>query len=208
MAQVVRRGNTARSEVAFSFDAGSDAGYTSQILDTLAANGIMASFGMTGRWAEQNPDLLRRVVNDGHELINHSYDHASFTGLSTGLSALTQAQRWEELDRTESIVQQVAGGSTKPYFRPPYGDYDASVNVDVGARGYAYNVMWTVDSGGWRGISARDITQRCLSLAEPGAIYVFHVGSASQDGPALQGIIDGLRASGYTIGSVSGVLAP
>jgi hypothetical protein len=82
------------------------------------------------------------------------------------------------------------------------------VNADVGARGYAYNVMWTVDSQGWKGLSAVEITQRCTSLAEPGAVYVFHVGSASQDGPALQGIIDGLRGAGYGLGSVSAVLAP
>jgi peptidoglycan/xylan/chitin deacetylase (PgdA/CDA1 family) len=82
------------------------------------------------------------------------------------------------------------------------------VNADVGARGYAFNVMWTVDSRGWKGISAAAITQRCLELAAPGAIYVFHVGSASQDGPALQGIIDGLRAAGYEIGGVPDVLAP
>lgn len=208
VAQVIRRGNTGRSEVAFSFDAGSDAGFTSQILDTLAANDIKASFGMTGRWAEQNPDLLSRIVNEGHELINHSYDHASFTGQSTGKPPLTQAERWGELDRTEAIVKQITGATTKPYFRPPYGDFDDSVNVDVGARGYAYNVMWTVDSRGWLGIPAVDITQRCLEMAEPGGIYVFHVGSASQDGPALQGIIEGLRASGYQMGSVSDVLAP
>ncbi|HET9476881.1 MAG TPA: polysaccharide deacetylase family protein [Dehalococcoidia bacterium] len=208
VAQVVRKGNTSRSTVAFSFDAGSDAGYTSEILDTLAMNDIKASFGMTGRWAEQNPDLLRRIVSEGHELINHSYDHASFTGQSTGKPPLTQGERWDELDRTEAIVEQIADGTTKPYFRPPYGDFDDSVNVDVGARGYQYNVMWTVDSRGWLGIPAGEITQRCLDMAEPGAIYVFHVGSASQDGPALQGIIDGLRAGGYQIGSVSDVLAP
>jgi peptidoglycan/xylan/chitin deacetylase (PgdA/CDA1 family) len=163
---------------------------------------------MTGRWAEQNPDLLRRIVNEEHELINHSYDHASFTGQSTGKPPLTQAERWDELDRTEAIVEQIADGTTKPYFRPPYGDFDDSVNVDVGARGYQYNVMWTVDSRGWLGIPADEITQRCLDMAEPGAIYVFHVGSASQDGPALQAIIDGVRAEGYQIGSVSDVLAP
>ena len=192
--------------VAFSFDAGSDAGYTSQILDTLAANGITASFGMTGRWAERNPELIRRIVADGHTLINHSYDHASFTGLSTNSQPLTQAERWEQLDRTEAAVQSLTGATTKPYFRPPYGDFDESVNADVGARGYRYNVMWTVDSGGWTGISANEITRRCLDLAEPGAIYVFHVGSGSQDGPALQGIIDGLRAGGYEIGSVPDVM--
>src|SRR5437867_9803988 len=102
---------------------------------------MRGSFGITGRWAEQNPEMLRRIVSEGHSLINHSYDHASFTGLSTGKPPLTQAQRWAELDRTEAIVAQLTGASTKPYFRPPYGDYDASVNADVGAHGYSYNVM-------------------------------------------------------------------
>ncbi len=205
-AQVIRKGAASRNVVAFSFDAGSDAGYTAEILDTLAASGIRGSFGITGRWAERNPDLLRRIVNEGHGLINHTYDHASMTGLSTGLPAQTREERWEELDRTEAVVADLSGATTKPYFRPPYGDYDASVNEDVGARGFAYNIMWTVDSGGWRGLPSSEIRQRCLELAEPGAIYVFHVGSASQDGPALQGVIDGLRAAGYTIGSVPEVL--
>ena len=207
-AVVVRVGNTSRREVAFTFDAGSDPGYTGMILDTLAANGITASFGMTGRWAESNPDLLRRIVDEGHSLINHSYDHPSFTGGSTNTPALTQAERWDQLDRTEEAVQRLSGATTKPYFRPPYGAYDDSVNADVGARGYSYNVMWAVDSRGWMGIPAPEITSRCLDLAEPGAIYVFHVGAASQDGPALQAIIDGLRTDGYAIGDINRVLAP
>jgi peptidoglycan/xylan/chitin deacetylase (PgdA/CDA1 family) len=200
-AQVIRKAATNSQTVYLTFDAGSDAGFTAQILDTLKANGIVAAFGVTGRWAEQNPDLVRRIAEEGHSFINHSYDHPSFTGRSTNLPPLTQAQRWEQLDRTESIIEQLAGVSTKPYFRPPYGDYDDSVNADVYARGYLYNVMWTVDSLGWNGLSADEIVERCLSLAEPGAIYVFHVGSASQDAAALQRIINGLREAGYTIGS-------
>jgi hypothetical protein len=50
---------------------------------------------------------------------------------------------------------------------------------------------------GWNGYSADAIVQRCLDMAEPGAIYIFHVGSQSQDGPALQRVIDGLRSAGY-----------
>ncbi len=196
-AQVVSRGPSDRNAVVLTFDAGSDTGYTSQILDTLAANSTTAAFGITGRWAEQNSALLERIVSDGHELINHTYDHGSFTGNSTGAPALTQAQRWDQLERAEAIVQNISGATTKPYFRPPYGDYDDSVNTDVGARGYLYNVMWTVDSMGWNGFSAEQIVQRCLSQAEPGAIYIFHVGSASQDAAALQRVIDGLRAAGY-----------
>jgi peptidoglycan/xylan/chitin deacetylase (PgdA/CDA1 family) len=205
-AQVVRYGDTSRKVVAFTFDAGSDAGYTGLILDILRDNGITASFGMTGRWAEKYPDLLQRVVNEGHTLINHTYTHRSFTGYSDGAGGLSQEERWEELDSTEQIVQDLTGATTKPYFRPPYGDYDESVNADVGARGYSYNVMWAVDSRGWTGIPAAEITQRCLDLGEPGAIYVFHVGSASQDGPALQGIIDGLRADGFEITDLPGAL--
>jgi len=207
-ATVVSRGNAARRMVALTFDAGADTGYAARILDILRANGIRASFGITGRWAEQNPDLVRRMVAEGHHLINHTYSHDSFTGRSTGRPPMTQAQRWQELDRTEEIVQRLTGASTKPYFRPPYGDYDASVNADVYARGYTYNVMWTVDSWGWRGIPAQEIVQRCLSLAEPGAIYIFHVGSASQDALALQAIIDGLRRAGYSFGTVPEVIAP
>ena len=199
-AQVVRKANTSSKTVLFTFDAGADAGFTEQILDTLKVNGIIAAFGVTGRWAEQNPDLVRRIAQEGHTLINHSYDHPSFIGRSTGLPPLTQAQRWEQLDKTEGIIRDLAGVSTKPYFRPPYGDYDDSVNADVYARGYLYDIMWTVDSMGWNGLAAEAIVERCLSLAEPGAIYVFHVGSASQDAAALQEVIDGLRKMGYTIG--------
>jgi peptidoglycan/xylan/chitin deacetylase (PgdA/CDA1 family) len=196
-AQVVRRGDASRMVVALTFDAGADAGYAPQILDTLSANGIVASFGMTGRWAEQYPQLLARIVNEGHQLINHTYDHASFTGYSTNLAPLSQADRWAELDRTEAIIEQLTGATTLPYFRPPYGDYDDSVNADVYARGYRYNIMWTVDSQGWNGLSADGIVQRCLAQAQPGAIYIFHVGSQSQDAAALQRVIDGLRSMGY-----------
>jgi len=200
-AQVVRKGDTSSQTVYLTFDAGSDTGFTGQILDTLKADGIVAAFGVTGRWAEQNPDLVRRIAQDGHTLINHSYDHPSFTGRSTNMPALPQSERWGQLDKTESIIQELAGVSTKPYFRPPYGDYDDSVNADLYARGYLYNVMWTVDSLGWNGLAAEAIAERCLQLAEPGAIYVFHVGSASQDAAALPAIIDGLREMGYAIGS-------
>ncbi|MFN8584493.1 MAG: polysaccharide deacetylase family protein [Dehalococcoidia bacterium] len=205
-ARVLDRGPATRPFVALTFDAGSDAGYTAQILDVLHAQGVTASFGITGRWAEQNPELLRRIVREGHHLINHTYDHDSLTGLSTNAAPMTRTQRWSELDRTADAVRQIAGVDIGPYFRPPYGDYDASVNADVYARGYDYNVMWTVDSLGWRGISADEIVARCLANAQPGAIYIFHVGSASQDGNALDRIIAGLRRSGYGMGSVPQLL--
>lgn len=202
-AVVLSRGPTTSRTVALTFDAGSDRGFAREILDTLAKEGVAASFGMTGRWAELNPDLVERMARDGHELINHTYDHSSFTGLSTDGKAMPQSQRWSQLDRTELILTALTGETTRPFFRPPYGDYDASVNRDVGARGYAYNVLWTVDSRGWMGLPAQGIVDRCLQMAVPGAIYVFHVGAASADAQALPGIIAGLRAQGYTFARIS-----
>jgi peptidoglycan/xylan/chitin deacetylase (PgdA/CDA1 family) len=207
-AVIVRRGDPTRMAVTLTFDAGSDAGYTAMILDILKQNGITAAFGITGRWAEQNPDLVKRITTEGHAVINHSYNHPSFTGVSTNKPPLTRQERWEQLDRAESIVHQLTGASTRPYFRPPYGDYDQSVNEDVGARGYRYTMMWTVDSRGWAGLSADEIVARCVGQVQPGAIYVFHVGSASQDGLALQRVIDGIRAGGYQLVSLSELVGP
>jgi peptidoglycan/xylan/chitin deacetylase (PgdA/CDA1 family) len=204
---VISHVDTAQKVVALTFDAGSDAGYASQILDTLAANGVHASFGLTGEWIEDNSALAARIVTGGHQVINHTYDHKSFTGFSTGSAPLTAAQRADELARAEALIQSVTGAAAKPWFRPPYGDYDASVLADVAASGYRYSVMWTVDSLGWKGVPVQQIVDQCLSKASPGAIYLFHVGSASQDGPALQAVIDGLRAAGYTFSTVSALVA-
>lgn len=194
--------------MALTFDAGADAGYASQILQVLRERGVRASFGMTGMWAEQNRDLLLTIAADGHRFINHSYSHASFTGASTGAAPLTAEERALELSRTEVTVYRYTSRSTLPYFRPPFGDWDESVLQDAGANGYGTLVMWSIDSLGWNGASAEAIVSRVLERAAPGAIVIMHVGSQSQDGPALQRVIDGLRADGYSLVTVDELLAP
>ncbi len=201
-ARLVRLGDTSRPLVALTLDAGADVGYTEQILDTLERNGVRVSFGMTGVWALAHPDLVRRMVGDGHTLLDHSWGHPSFTGASTGQPPLTQAQRWAQLDRTEALLRELTGHGAAPYFRAPYGDTDASVERDIAARGFRYDVLWTVDSRGWAGAGVDEIVRRCVEGARPGAIIVMHVGGASRDGPALQRVIDGIRARGLGFATV------
>ena len=205
-AVVIDRGVVSRRSVALTFDAGADRGYAELILNVLRDYGVRASFGMTGLWARQNPDLVWRMAAEGHRFINHTWDHGSFTGLSTGTRALSRAERWSQLDRTENLLVELTGQSSRPFFRSPYGDVDASVQRDIAPRGYAYNVLWTVDSGGWRGIPARSIVDICLRGARPGAIYVMHVGAAAQDGPALAAVIEGLSAAGYDFETIEEIL--
>jgi peptidoglycan/xylan/chitin deacetylase (PgdA/CDA1 family) len=187
---IIDRFETSEPLIALTFDAGSDTGYTAEILDLLAREGVKATFGMTGAWAERNPDLIRRIHAEGHQLINHSWDHAHFPQISS-------AARVNQLERTDALLVELTGESTVPYFRPPYGEYDAATLADLAALGYTTMVMWTVDTLGWAGASAGEITQRVLDVAAPGAIVLMHVGAASQDAAALPAMIEQLRARGY-----------
>jgi peptidoglycan-N-acetylglucosamine deacetylase len=202
----VARGPSSRRMVALTFDAGADRGFAAGILDTLRATGVKATFGMTGKWAEQNPDLIQRMVGEGHLLMNHTYDHGSFTGYSPGTKALTAEERRRQIERTESVINAIAGVPVKPYFRPPYGDYDEAMLTQLGQLGYTHNVMWTVDSLGWKGLTAGEITARCVDGTVPGAILLFHVGAQSQDAAALPEIIRKLKADGYAFGTIAELL--
>ena len=204
---MISRGDPGRRTVALTFDAGSDAGFTREILDVLAQSGIHATFGITGRWAEAHPDLVTRIAAGGHLLVNHSYSHQSFTGVSARPALLTFAERRADVERADEVIQRITGRSTKPWFRSPYGDQDASVNAALGSLGYRYNVLWTVDSLGWQGVSPATIVNRTVGGAVPGAIMLFHVGAASQDASALPAVIAGLRQAGYGFGTVADVLA-
>jgi peptidoglycan/xylan/chitin deacetylase (PgdA/CDA1 family) len=198
----IRNFNTSEKVIVLTFDAGSDRGYAEQILNTLKQKNVKATFGMTGVWAQANPDLMRRIVNDGHDVMNHSWDHPSFTGASTNQGPISSAQRASQLKRTEDLVLAQTGFQMKPLFRPPYGDYDNSVLADLAKNGYTYNIMWTVDTLGWQGLTAAQINQRVFNGATPGGNILMHVGAQSQDGPALPAMIDGLRSRGYRFATV------
>ena len=201
----VDRGPTECNAVHLSFDNGADRGYAEMILDIVKEESVPLSFGMTGQWAQANPDLMKRIVDEGHEVINHTWSHSSFTGFSAG-RPMSVYERRLELDRTEEYLVEVTGRSTRPYFRPPYGDLDAGALKDVADAGYDYTMMWTIDSFGWMRIPAAAIVERCLSRVEPGAIILMHVGIESEDGPALRAIISGLRERGYLIVGMADLL--
>jgi peptidoglycan/xylan/chitin deacetylase (PgdA/CDA1 family) len=194
--------------IALTFDAGSDLGNTNQILAILEEYGIHASFGLTGDWITAHPDYVKRISGGGHQIINHTLKHSSYTGLSTKSGPLSPAKRLAQLQANETLVRSTAGRASKPFWRPPYGDYDASVLRDVGAAGYSKTILWTIDSLGWAGLSADQIYQRVIERSGNGAIILMHVGAASQDAAALERLIQTLRGRSFTFGTVTQVIAP
>jgi peptidoglycan/xylan/chitin deacetylase (PgdA/CDA1 family) len=212
VSQVYDRGVSGRDEVALTFDAGADRGYAEEILDTLKEYGVKASFGITGHWANENPDLVKRMVDEGHMVFNHTWTHRSFTGYSTSdwdEGVLSSEDRAKELDDTQEIIGELTDGyETAPYFRPPYGDLDDDVLADVAAEGYWITVMWTCDSFGWNGATVDEIIDRCGVQADAGDIILMHVGAESLDAEALPALIETLQEGGFEIVTVEELLQP
>ena len=194
---MITRGPSTSRVIALTFDAGSDTGHADAILGYLEANRIPATFGITGKWAAANPGLLQRIARDGYLIVNHTWDHRSFTGVSTATAPLTATEMKAELASADRAIRQITGRSTQPWFRPPFGDRNPSVDAVVGAAGYRYELMWTTDSLGWKGLAPASVVARCLAQAGPGSIILMHVGSASTDAAALPSLVSALRGQGY-----------
>ncbi len=208
---VVDRGDSGRLEVAFTFDAGEGRGYTDEILDLFAEFGIIGSFGVTGEWAEANPDLMRRIVDEGHQVINHTWDHKSFTGASTGLEPLTEDERREQIDRTEQAIAETTGGyRASPFFRFPYGDYDLAALELLGEMGFDYTMWWSCDTLAWQGDAPDVIVDRCgvdSDKGGPGAILLMHVAQEA-DWNALEPLILDYLDAGYEFVTIEQIIQP
>lgn len=207
-AVVVDDPQTGRQEIALTFDAGDGRGHTEAILDILAESGVIATFGVTGEWAKANPDMVQRMVAEGHQVMNHGYSHRSMTGSATGEPPMTEAEVRAEVLDTEQAIWEIAGYEVGPYFRFPYGDYDAGILAILKQIGYDYTIWWGCDSKAWMGYTAADIVQECgRDLIAPGLIVLLHVDPDSDVG-ALPELIEIYRSAGYQLVTVEQLIQP
>lgn len=196
----VSRGNAEKRRVALTFDAGADGRYAGAILDALQSAGVHSTFFVTGQFARDYPDIVRRVAADGHEPANHSYSHPRFTTLSVG-------EVRSQVSRTEDEVTALTGLSTKPYFRFPYGAGSSDLVAELNGEGYI-GVLWTFDTLDWEPETTPEgIRERVAEKACPGAIVLMHLGSG-QEVSALPTVIADLKSAGYEPVTLSEVLAP
>ncbi|WP_159810711.1 polysaccharide deacetylase family protein, partial [Cellulomonas citrea] len=181
--------------VALTFDDGPGPS-TATLLDELAAKGAPATFFLVGRNVAKYPELVAREAAQGNALGNHTWDHAWLTKLSAQDVAV-------ELDQTTAAIQ-TAAGLTPTLVRPPYGAYDDQALALLAARGDAA-ICWSVDTEDWKNRDAGITTQRALEAAAPGSIILMHDIHPSTV-EAVPGIVDGLRAAGYTLVTVPQLL--
>lgn len=191
---------SSQTMIALTFDAGASPAPTPSILKTLKSAGLQVTFFLTGKWCEQNPDLVKEIAADGHEIGNHSYSHKDFR-------KLTDDAIVEQLTQTEDIVMRLTGRSTKPLFRPPFGGRDKRVLSVAGQVGYT-SVYWSLDSldAFKKGITSEEIENRILDRIQGGDIVLMHCGSAPT-ADALEDMIGKLQKRGYRIVRVSELMS-
>ena len=106
-----------------------------------------------------------------------------------------------------SVRRNRTGGyDVRPYFRPPYGDYDAGVLEDLADGGYTVMVMWSCESYAWKGWTAGQIVAYCTTDMADGDIILLHLGADGADYEALPGLVDGLEAQGFAFVTVEEIL--
>ncbi len=163
--------------VALTFDDGPSPDATPRVLDALRAAGMRATFFVLGKHAEAHPELVERIVREGHEVANHGYSHGILVFASRGEIA-------EELTRTQRILH-AAGAPPVSLFRAPHGFRNPMV-VGV-CRRLGYRVVgWTKGVFDTRLPGAETIAHRSVAALRPGAILLLHDGDGSGDGDRSQ----------------------
>jgi len=184
--------------VALTFDDGPSDKYTGKVLDILKKGGVKATFFVIGKKAADNLDLLKRIAKDGHELGNHTFNHAR-------LNWLSDDKLRDELRTTSEIIKANTRKDVK-YFRPPNGFLTREKRVLAEKSGYDI-VLWSVHADDYTHelSGLRDpgsITRRVNALVKGGDIVLMH-DISWQVVEALPGIVSSLKKRGYKFVTVS-----
>ena len=178
--------------VALTFDDGPSK-YTESILDVLKKYDACATFFVVGNRVPFYGDILRRTLNEGSELGNHSYDHKLLTRLS-------KEDFQDEVNKTQEAIKKFTG-FTPTLFRPTYGGYTNALKSYTDLR----FVLWDVDSRDWEVKSKEKILKNVLPNVKSGSIILMHDG-LKYGLNALEDIVKDLKNDGYKFVTVSELL--
>ncbi|GHV09101.1 peptidoglycan-N-acetylmuramic acid deacetylase PdaA [Clostridia bacterium] len=194
-------GDTASKDVYLTFDAGFENGQTPSILDTLKANAVPAAFFLVGNYFTTQPDLVRRMADEGHIVGNHTQHHPDMSGKS-------QAELQAELEPVETSYKQLTGKDMPKYYRPPQGVFSEQNLKAAQKLGYK-TVFWSLAYVDWHRDKQPDPAAslaKLMSRLHGGAVILLH--STSQtNADILDEFIKKAKAQGYTFKSLDDLFA-
>lgn len=183
------RVDTQDKNISLTIDTAFGEDYTQEILDVLKENNVKATFCVLGMWAEKNPELVKAIAADGHEIISHSMNHERYPDLE-------ETQVISDAKAAQEYLRQAASVDT-PYIRMPYGAFDNMVMNALTSNGFI-PIKWSLDSKDWEGNGAEEIVNRITGNLTSGDIVMFQ--NNVQDTPeALKTLLPMLKENGYQI---------
>jgi peptidoglycan/xylan/chitin deacetylase (PgdA/CDA1 family) len=190
--------NTGGPHVALTFDDGPHPQLTPALLDLLARRGVKATFYVVGKNVNAHPDIVARMVAEGHEIGNHTMSHPSLPKI--GAAAVSA-----EITGTNDAIRNAAG-VTPATMRPPYGAITPALTKRLNDEFGLSVILWSVDPQDWKIRKAGHVSQHLVDNAKPGAILLAHdIHSSTIE--AMPAALDALLAKGYQFVTVSDLIA-
>lgn len=187
-------GNPDEKTIYLTFDAGYENGNLPKILDTLKQHHTPATFFVVGTFVESNPELVKRMVLEGHAVGNHTWSHPDMSKISS------TEDFFAELDSVEKKFNEITGAKMQKYYRPPQGKYSES-NLQM-AKDFGYHTFfWSLAHVDWQQDnqpSKEDAFDKLIGRIHPGAIVLLHTTSQT-NAEILDELITKWESMGYTI---------
>lgn len=185
-----------------TFDAGYENGCTEKILDTLKKHDVKAAFFLVGNYVEKNADLVRRMVDEGHIVGNHTMHHPDMSRIADEDSFAKELQALEEL------LQSVTGKEMPKYYRPPQGTYSEE-NLKMAQKLGYKTVFWSLAYVDWNNDAqptAQQAFRKLLPRAHNGAVVLLH-STSKTNAQILDELLTKWKAAGYQFDTIDKLFA-
>lgn len=190
-------GGAGEKKIYLTFDCGYENGNTSQILDALKKHDAPATFFVVGHFLESAPEMVKRMVEEGHTVGNHTYHHYDMSKISD--PAVFQ----KEMDDVRTLFQETTGTEMAMYYRPPQGKYSETnlqMAKDLGYSTFFWSlayVDWNVDAQP----SHEEAFSKLIDRIHPGAVVLLH-NTSKTNGEILDELLTKWEEMGYTFGKL------
>jgi peptidoglycan/xylan/chitin deacetylase (PgdA/CDA1 family) len=229
------RGSLERRQVSLTFDGGSTDNAANEILDILRQHQLQVTIFLTGGFIRKFPEVTRRIVQDGHEVGNHTWSHPHLTSFATTkrnetLPNVTREFVHDELNRTARLFEEVTRAKMAAFWRAPFGEHNAEIRQWAAELGYRHigwtrgrswqesmdTLDWVSDTSSVAYHTSEEILANLMTMTENenhginGGIILMHLGSHRQEGDhvykTLPRLISGLRDKNYELVKVSDLM--
>ncbi|MDD3173760.1 MAG: delta-lactam-biosynthetic de-N-acetylase [Herbinix sp.] len=194
-------GNTNEKVIYLTFDAGYENGYTSVILDALKKHNVHATFFLVGNYLKTSPDLVRRMVKEGHNVANHTYNHPNMSNISS------EDAFCKELECLETEFESITGQKMDKYYRPPQGKYcenNLKMAQELGYKTFFWSLAY-VDWYNDKQPTKEEAFKKLLGRIHPGAIVLLH-STSKTNSEILDELLTKWEEMGYTFGSLDDIV--